>query len=45
MFIVIGIIVVFGSVIGGYLLEHGNLTVLLQPANFSSSAGRRWEPS
>jgi chemotaxis protein MotA len=32
MFIVIGIIVVFGSVIGGYLLEHGNLTVLLQPA-------------
>lgn len=32
MLIIIGIIVVFGSVIGGYLLEHGVLSVLLQPA-------------
>jgi chemotaxis protein MotA len=32
MFIVIGIIVVFGSVVAGYLMEHGNLLVLLQPA-------------
>lgn len=32
MFTVIGILVVFGAVVGGYLLEHGNLRVLLQPA-------------
>ncbi|PSH05260.1 MAG: flagellar motor stator protein MotA [Acidobacteria bacterium] len=32
MFIIIGIVVVFGSIIGGYLMEHGNLKVLLQPA-------------
>jgi chemotaxis protein MotA len=32
MFPIIGILVVFGAVIGGYLLEHGNLQVLIQPA-------------
>jgi chemotaxis protein MotA len=32
MFPIIGIIVVLAAVIGGYLLEHGNLRVLLQPA-------------
>lgn len=32
MFGIIGIVVVFGAVIGGYLVEHGNLKVLLQPA-------------
>lgn len=32
MFAVIGIIVVFGAVVGGYLLERGNILVLLQPA-------------
>jgi len=32
MFAIIGIVVVFGAVIGGYLMEHGNLRVLLQPA-------------
>jgi chemotaxis protein MotA len=32
MFAVIGIVVVFGAVVGGYLLEHGNIRVLLQPA-------------
>jgi chemotaxis protein MotA len=32
MFVIIGIIVVFGAVAGGYLMEHGNLRVLLQPA-------------
>jgi chemotaxis protein MotA len=32
MFIIIGIVVVFGSIISGYLMEHGNLKVLLQPA-------------
>jgi chemotaxis protein MotA len=29
--VIIGIIVVFGAVVGGYLLEHGNLLVLVQP--------------
>jgi chemotaxis protein MotA len=32
MFAIVGIIVVFGAVVGGYLMEHGNLKVLLQPA-------------
>jgi len=32
MFAIIGILVVFGAVIGGYLMEHGKLGVLVQPA-------------
>src|SRR6266581_7208386 len=32
MFAIIGILVVFGSIVGGYLMEHGNVKVLLQPA-------------
>ena len=32
MFAIIGIIIVFGAVLGGYLMEHGNVKVLLQPA-------------
>jgi len=32
MFAIIGIVVVFGAIIGGYLMEHGNLMVLIQPA-------------
>jgi len=32
MFAIIGIIVVFGAIVGGYLMEKGNLLVLLQPA-------------
>jgi chemotaxis protein MotA len=32
MFAIIGIVVVLGSIIGGYLLEKGNLLVLMQPA-------------
>ncbi len=32
MFAIVGILVVFGAVVGGYLMEHGNLKVLLQPA-------------
>lgn len=32
MFAAIGIGVVLGAVVGGYLLEHGNLSVLFQPA-------------
>ena len=32
MFAIIGIVIVFGAIIGGYLMEHGKLLVLLQPA-------------
>ncbi|MBV8052296.1 MAG: flagellar motor stator protein MotA [Acidobacteriaceae bacterium] len=32
MFAVIGILVVIGAVLGGYLMEHGHVRVLLQPA-------------
>ncbi|HUB01456.1 MAG TPA: flagellar motor stator protein MotA [Terriglobales bacterium] len=32
MFAIIGIVVVFGCIVGGYLMEHGNLKVLVQPA-------------
>src|SRR5579872_58557 len=32
MFVIIGILVVFGTVVGGFLMEHGHLRVLLQPA-------------
>src|SRR5580693_9497345 len=32
MFAIIGIVVVFGAVAAGYLMEHGNIRVLLQPA-------------
>jgi chemotaxis protein MotA len=34
MFVLIGIAVVLISVVGGFLLEKGNLAVLLQPAEF-----------
>jgi chemotaxis protein MotA len=32
MFTIIGIVVVFGCIVAGYLMEHGNLRVLVQPA-------------
>jgi chemotaxis protein MotA len=32
MFVIIGIVIVFGAVVGGYLMEKGNLAVLVQPA-------------
>lgn len=32
MFAIIGIVVVIGAIIGGYLMEKGNLMVLMQPA-------------
>jgi chemotaxis protein MotA len=32
MFTIIGIVVVFGCIVAGYLMEHGNLRVLMQPA-------------
>lgn len=43
MLAVLGILVVVGSVVGGYLLERGNLALLIQPAEvviiFGSAAG------
>src|SRR5215471_9183908 len=32
MFAILGILIVLGAIAGGYLMEHGNLLVLLQPA-------------
>jgi flagellar motor component MotA len=32
MFSIIGIVVVFGAIVAGYLMEHGNMRVLVQPA-------------
>ncbi|MFH2036691.1 MAG: flagellar motor stator protein MotA [Candidatus Zixiibacteriota bacterium] len=34
MLAIVGLIIVFGAVIGGYLMEHGQLAVLMQPAEF-----------
>jgi chemotaxis protein MotA len=31
MFFIVGVVVVFSAVVGGYLLEHGNLSLLFQP--------------
>jgi len=39
MFAIIGIVVVFGCVVGGYLMEHGNLRVLIQPAELITIGG------
>jgi chemotaxis protein MotA len=39
MFIVIRIVVVFGAVVAGYLMEHGNLRVLMQPAELITIGG------
>jgi chemotaxis protein MotA len=39
VFAIIGILVVFGAVIGGFLMEKGNIQVLLQPAELLIIAG------
>lgn len=39
MFSIFGIIIVIGSVLGGFLLEKGKLPVLIQPAEFLTIAG------
>jgi hypothetical protein len=41
MFAIIGILVVFDAVVGGYLMERGNLKVLVQPAELLIIGGRR----
>lgn len=32
MLVIVGGVIVFGAVVGGYLMAHGNLSVLIQPA-------------
>ena len=39
MFAIIGIVVVFGAVIGGFLMEKGHMSVLVQPAELLIIAG------
>ena len=39
MFAIVGIFVVFGSVLAGFLMEKGHITVLLQPAELLIIAG------
>ena len=39
MFAIIGILVVFGAVLGGFLMEKGPLLVLMQPSEFLIIAG------
>ena len=39
MFSIIGILVVIGSVLGGFVMEKGKLPVLIQPAEFITIAG------
>src|SRR5437879_4722819 len=34
MVAIVGLLVVIGAIIGGYLMEHGNLKVLMQPEKF-----------
>lgn len=34
MFILIGVVIVIASIVGGYLMEKGNLALLYQPAEF-----------
>jgi len=39
MFSIIGIVVVIGAIMGGYLFEHGKVAVLVQPAEFMIIGG------
>jgi chemotaxis protein MotA len=39
MFSIIGIVIVIAAILGGYLMEHGNVKVLLQPAELLIIAG------
>jgi len=39
MFVIIGMLVVIGAIVSGYLMEHGKLLVLLQPAELVIIAG------
>jgi len=39
MFAIVGIVIVFGAVIGGFLMEKGHIAVLVQPAELLIIAG------
>jgi len=39
MFAIIGLVVVFGAVVAGFLMEHGQLMVLVQPAEMVTIGG------
>jgi len=39
MFAIIGIVIVFGAVLGGFLMEKGPIAVLMQPSEFLIIAG------
>jgi chemotaxis protein MotA len=39
MIVIIGFIIVLGCVIGGYLIEHGNLAVIIQPVELMIIGG------
>jgi chemotaxis protein MotA len=39
MFVIFGLLVVIGAVVGGYLLEHGHVVLLLQPAELMIIGG------
>jgi chemotaxis protein MotA len=39
MFVILGLVIVTASIIGGYLMAKGNLLVLMQPAEFVIIAG------
>ena len=41
MFAIIGILVVFAAVIGGFLMEHGPMRVFMQPAELAHHRRRR----
>ncbi len=34
VFVIVGLVVVFGSIVGGYVMHHGRLAVLIQPNEF-----------
>ncbi len=40
MFVIIGVVIVIAAIIGGYLMEHGHLAVLFQPAELVISRRR-----
>jgi len=42
MFTIIGSVIVIACVIGGFLLEHGNLAVLFQPVELLIIGGPPW---
>jgi chemotaxis protein MotA len=41
MLMIVGLVVVFGAVVGGFLMAGGDLLVLLQPSEFVVIGGAR----